>query len=309
MDGKEKKYMFHKQASIRENCILILNLLRVRQWVKNGFVFLGLLITLQRPNLKHVLTASIGCILFCCISSAVYIFNDIVDAEKDKIHPEKRFRSIASGQVSIKVAMYCGCTIACVTLFITYYFNLYCGFILTGYLILNIVYSLKLKNYIFLDLFIISTGFSLRLLMGFVLVDKGLEQTVYTWFLLFIIFLTLFIGMGKRKTELYILKGSSNTHRHNLKDYSVELIKEIMPILTACTLITYIVYAIETHVKIIILTIPLVLYSILRYQYLAYKTEIGGKPESIIFYDKPIRICILAWSSIYIIANLSSLFL
>lgn len=308
MNGDERAYTLNKHTSFKEITISFIKELRIKQWIKNGFVFLGLITTLQPWGMRQFIDVCIGALLFCSICSSVYIFNDIMDVEKDRVHPKKKFRPIASGQIPIRIAMILAIVIAVITLILAYVFCIFCGIILSCYLVMNIIYSLRLKKYVFLDLFIISTGFGLRFELGILLLGQKLEQGYNIWFLVFIIFLTLFIGMGKRKTELAILAAECTAHRDNLKDYSLVLIGEVMPILTTCTLISYILYAVGTQNLMVLITIPLVLYGILRYLYITACTDVGGKPENIIFCDKPTRICILAWLVVYMCIKVMTLF-
>lgn len=300
MDVRPKPY-FSSSTSLKPKQVRLgLAILRPRQWIKNGFVFLGILLQLQFPSWSQILQVIIGVVLFCGISSTVYIFNDLIDFEKDRIHPEKKKRPIASGKISKKVAIILMIVIGSITLTSGYLFNRNCGIILTAYVVVNIMYSLKLKEYIFIDLFCISVGFTLRVLLGFILLGLPTTQYRCLWFLLFIMFFTLFIGLGKRKSELITLSVLSSAHRGSLKQYSLELISEIMPILITCTLITYIMYTIESESVMIVLSVVFLLYGILRYQYLYNNIYALGKPENIIFIDRPMRICILVWGLIYI---------
>ena len=307
MDVRPKPY-FSSSASLESKQVCLgLAILRPRQWIKNGFVFLGILLQLRFPSWSQIIQVIIGAILFCGISSTIYIFNDLIDFEKDRIHPEKKKRPIASGQISKKVAISLMVVLGTITLISGYFFNRNCGIILTVYVLVNIMYSLQLKEYIFIDLFCISVGFTLRVLLGFILLGLPITEYKCLWFLLFIMFFTLFIGLGKRKSELVILSAQSSSHRGSLKQYSLELISEVMPILITCTLITYIMYTIESKNVMIVFSTVFLLYGILRYQYLYNNIYALGKPENIIFIDRPMRICILVWGFIYIGAAIERL--
>lgn len=292
-----------EKNSFTDTIVSFLQLIRIRQWSKNMFVFSGLLFTSVSTELSQIIKILYAFILFCGISSSVYIINDIIDLKKDIVHPVKRFRPIASGKIKIKYALVLFYILCPLTIFLSFILNKYFGLIITLYLILNLSYSLKLKEFVFIDLLIISIGFVLRSLSGILVLDGNISF----WFLLSVAFLALYLGMNKRKKELLTLVEESQLHRKNLSEYSIELINEIIPMLTACTIITYSVHILyEVKGKFIFLTIPIVVYGVLRYQYLTGKAGYGESPELVLLKDKPIVFTILLWGFIYISAKLLS---
>lgn len=175
--------------------------------------------------------------------------------------------------------------------------------VVATYFILNLLYSFKLKEYMFVDILIISACFILRVLSGILLVSTEIPY----WFLLCIAFLTLFLGLNKRKKELITLEGEAKHHRKNLSSYSVGLIDEILPMMTACSIIAYSFYVLyEAHEKYMIFTIPVVLYGIFRYEYLTNQRNYGESPDLVLLKDKPMAFIIVLWGISYISLKLLS---
>lgn len=275
----------------------IMKLLRYKQWTKNGFIFAGVLISFHQMTIGMVENAILALLLFCSISSCVYIINDIADIEADRLHPVKKMRPLPAGNIKVHQALVILFILGPCTLLLSFLLNIYFGAVILSYFILNLFYSFKLKRYVLIDVIIISIGFVLRALAG-CLVTSG---KVSIWFLLSIAFLTLFLGFNKRRKEILTLADHSTNTRKSLSEYSIGLLNEIIPMLTACSILTYSYFIInETQSKYLIVTIPLVLYGILRYQYLSNKTEYGESPELVLLRDKPMRLILLLWLVVYV---------
>ncbi|NGU67654.1 decaprenyl-phosphate phosphoribosyltransferase, partial [Clostridium perfringens] len=196
--------------------INLLKLMRPKQWIKNFFVFGALIFSYSFLNLNKTIAALIAFILFCLISSTVYIMNDILDVEKDRIHPKKRFRPIASGAISIKQATIALVVLLAISMISSFMINKGLFFILVLYFINNIFYSFKIKNIVILDVISIAVGFILRVIAGGVAIDVSLSG----WILLCTFFISLFLGFEKRRNEIIKLEGKANEHRKILDDYS-----------------------------------------------------------------------------------------
>jgi 4-hydroxybenzoate polyprenyltransferase len=281
----------------------ILKLLRVKQWVKNSFVLVPLLIQFHPPEIEQVAVALIGCFLFCGISSSVYIFNDLMDVKEDRAHPYKRFRPIASGAVSKASAIAISVSLCAATLATGYIFDISCGIILTLYILLNLMYSLKLRKFMLVDLFVISMGFVLRVLLGLDMLKTAWYTTNYICFLLFIMFGTLFISIGKRKGEMMLLYHDGKKCRSSICGLSLEDFNQIICVFMACTILSYVLFLIETNITISYLTIPFVLYGISRYQLISKNADMIGSPELIMLNDRPIILCILLWGAFFLCIN------
>lgn len=275
----------------------ILRLLRVHHWTKNAFVFSGLLLSFNHLSLNMIQMTLIEFLLFCGISSSVYILNDMVDIDKDRQHPVKKFRPLPSGDIKVSHALIILILLCPCILVLSFLVNGTFGAIILIYFILNVSYSFKLKEFVIIDVLVISLGFVLRALSG--CLTTGGEIPI--WFLLSVAFLTLFLGFNKRKKEILTLSGQTMHTRKILSEYSIGLIDEMLPMLTACTVVAYACFSIfEANSRYMIATLPIAVYGIFRYQYLLSKTDLGERPEMILLRDRPIRLALLLWVIVYI---------
>ncbi len=274
------------------NIKYILKLMRPKQWLKNLFVLAALIFSGKFQN-GHILLLNLYVfILFSLISSAVYILNDLVDVEKDKNHPQKQYRPIASGKVSKSQALVLELILVCVVLFTSYSINSKLLFVLLAYYIMNILYSFILKNIVIVDVMIITMGFVLRVISGSIVTNVQLSP----WLILCTILISLFLALNKRRSEIVTLKDKRGSHRKILEEYSVELIDNMLTIVTPSILITYCLYTFSSiQSRTMMITIPFVLYGIFRYQYLVAKKNVGGKPEDVFQNDLPFLIDIVLW--------------
>jgi len=272
--------------------------LRPKQWTKNLLIFAGILFSQNIfvvPMLVNVLAAFI---VFCFLSGAVYIFNDIVDLEKDKKHPLKSLRPIASGKLSAKNAFTAFTVIVIASLCVSFYLGPYFFAIAVGYILLQVAYSLFLKYVVILDVFSIAAGFVLRVIAGAVVIDVEISS----WLVICTILLSLFLGFAKRRHELSSLEENAHEHRKVLGDYSVYLLDQMISVVTASTVLCYALYTMsdETMAKFgtsnLIFTVPFVLYGIFRYLYLIHKKGEGGSPENVLVSDIPLIVDIFLWA-------------
>jgi 4-hydroxybenzoate polyprenyltransferase len=275
--------------------------MRPRQWTKNLALFVGLVFAQQLFSLTSFERAFVAFVIFCLASSSIYLFNDLLDLERDRQHPIKSKRPLASGALPISWAiatigfLIVGC--AGLTLFLfslpiqqTDIFALLGGtnvlFALTvvAYLLLMMLYSVRLKHIVLLDVFIIAGGFVLRILAGAVVIPVMISP----WLYLVTILLSLFLALSKRRHELVLLQGEASNHRQILKDYSLPLLDQLITIVTAATIMAYSLYTFQgpTGNHRLMITIPLVLYGIFRYLYLMYMRMEGGSPEEVLLRDR-----------------------
>ncbi|PYG87854.1 4-hydroxybenzoate polyprenyltransferase [Ruminiclostridium sufflavum DSM 19573] len=262
----------------------MVRLFRPKQWIKNIFVFLALLFSGNIIELSHVVNSCIGLILFCLISSSVYILNDLLDINADRIHPIKKFRPLASGAVSKVQALVLLIILCPISLVLSFWFNYNFAAVISVYFILNVLYTIKLKKIVIVDIMVISTGFVLRVISGYIVINEEISL----WILLCIFFLTMFLGLNKRKQEIHTLNSNAKEHRKILNEYSVELINQILPIVASCSIIFYSFYTFQVSKNIwMVLTIPSVIYGMLRYQYLSLKSNVGENPEIVLVNDIP----------------------
>ncbi len=276
------------------------NLLRPKHWIKSAFVFTGLLFGSQYANLT-MLFKVIGCaVAFALASSAIYIFNDICDAQNDQYHPSKKGRPLPSGLVTLHAASFLSCAVGICGLVLGLYISTKVFAIIAAYLLLNIAYSLRLKNAVILDVFCIAAGFMLRILAGTI----GVGIPPSNWLLLCGLMITLFLGFAKRSAELIALKNKKSEHRSVLKHYSAPVLNEFSAICATGVIISYSLYTMneETikahHTSNLIYTVPFVIYGLFRYIYLLHHCQSGGDPTSDLIGDWHIGISVICWAAL-----------
>ncbi|HMS64184.1 MAG TPA: decaprenyl-phosphate phosphoribosyltransferase [Ignavibacteria bacterium] len=275
-----------------------IELIRPKQWIKNLFVFAPILFAGKLMDLPLLLTNILAFIAFCCVSSSVYVLNDIVDVESDSVHKKKRYRPIAAGYVTVSQAK----TLFIFLLILTFAISIQLPilFLLTviAYLLNNLLYSFKIKNVVLLDVFSITFGFILRVVAGAV----AIEVSISSWMIITTIFISLFLGISKRRAEL------SGPNQENLEkqrkvlgDYDVVFVDQLNTIAATGTIISYALYTVSEkaissfHSDKLIYTTPFVLYGIFRYMYLLHQKNLGESPTQIVTKDIPIIINSLLW--------------
>ena len=239
----------------------------------------------------------LGFTLFSLASSSVYIFNDIQDKESDRQHPRKRFRPIASGRVSFSLSILLMILLGGSSLSLSYLLKPAFGLVVLLYIIINITYSIILKDLVILDVMAIAAGFLLRVIACAELAE------IYpsNWLIICTILLSLFLGFGKRRHEILLLRSNANSHRRVLTHYSTYFLDQMIIVISASTVISYMLYTVSQETvhffgtKRLIWTIPFVLYGIFRYLYLIHQKEGGGDPAEMMFQDKPLLVNILLW--------------
>jgi 4-hydroxybenzoate polyprenyltransferase len=219
--------------------------------------------------------------------------------EFDKKHPRKRFRPIASGRISVGSAHALAAALLFFSLALSFFLNRDFFFILAIYAVIEVLYSVYLKDVVILDVFCIASGFLLRVLAGAVVLDVPVSD----WLLICTIFLSLFLALSKRRSEMVLLKDAACEHRRVLSEYSIGFIDQMVTIVTASTIFSYVLYAFspETlekfHTKNLCYTIIFVVYGIFRYLYLVYQKQEGHTPENVFFTDKPFLLNILLYAA------------
>jgi 4-hydroxybenzoate polyprenyltransferase len=282
----------------------LIRTMRPRQWVKNGFIYIPLLFDRQFTHLDVLIRVTIGYVLFCLIASTIYLINDVVDVEKDKLHPKKKYRAIPSGQLPIPIALAAAATLPVIALGVAillpaqgptipsgWPFTL----ILVAYLVLHIAYSLYLKNVIIVDVFAIAAGFILRLVGGAVIITV---TNFSPWLYICFGMLALFLAVGKRRQELVLLAGGAQDHRATYKHYNMDLLSDMLRVVTTGSIIAYALYCVEAQTKLangpaMLLTVPFVVYGIFRYLYLIHVKGEGGAPDEVLFKDRPLLIDVI----------------
>lgn len=277
--------------------IKIIEAMRPAQWTKNFFLFAALIFARKFFDWPSFLKAAEAFLLYCLLSGSLYLFNDFMDLKEDRAHPIKSRRPLASGAISSRLALFLFLAGSFLALF--WALNLSWPFFLitVAYFLLQVAYSLKLKHVVILDIFILATGFVIRVAAGGLVIDVPISS----WLLICTSLLALFIGMSKRRHELVLLEAKASEHRPILKEYSPYLLDQMISVVTASTVIAYCLYTIspETVEKFgtrnLIYSSIFVLYGIFRYLYLVHQKELGGSPEELVIKDKPLLIDIVLW--------------
>lgn len=277
----------------------LVRLIRPKQWIKNFFVFAPLLFSKHIFHFDYVIPSIAAFFIFSLASSAVYIINDILDVESDRAHPKKKYRPIASGEISVKQAMVFLIIIMALIIGGLIFQRTIFAVVIILYLITNLIYSLKVKSIVLLDVFFISFGFMLRVLGG----AAAIGVPVSSWMMLTTIFISLFLAISKRRSELSQILNKENIDKQRkvLKDYSVEFADQINTIAAAGTIISYALYTVSERTVFtfgtekLIYTTPFVIYGIFRYMYLMHQKNMGESPTSIVTKDIPIILTVLMW--------------
>ena len=276
--------------------LALLDSLRPRQWVKNLFVFAGVIFSQQllTPRIWPALAAFA---IFCGLSGAIYLFNDVADRDKDRLHESKRLRPVASGALPLGAAVGFGVLLLAGCLAAAFRLSPAFGLVALAYGALLTAYSVWLKHLVILDVLTVAAGFVLRAVAGAVAVDVEISG----WLLICTILIALFLALGKRRHEYRSLTGDAAAHRPILAEYSEGFLDQMISVVTASTVITYALYTMspETvakfHTRLLPLTLPFVLYGIFRYLYLLYRRDLGGNPSDLLVTDRGLLLDALLW--------------
>jgi 4-hydroxybenzoate polyprenyltransferase len=275
----------------------LLRTMRPKQWTKNGFVLVGLIFDGKLLDLPLALTAVSTLVCFCLVSSSVYILNDLIDIERDRRHPRKRLRPLASGQLDPGFAKAAMLVFAAVSIVGAGFVDTYVGLTLAAYLILNVAYCVYLKNLVIIDVMMIAVFFVLRVVAGAVAVEVSAFSP---WLYICVSLLALFIGFGKRRHEIILLKDAASDHRTSLKQYNQPFLDQIIGVVTTSGLISYTFYSFEAETALadpsqMMLTVPLIVFVVFRYLYLIHVEQRGGAPDDLLFADRPLLAAVILW--------------
>lgn len=273
----------------------LLKTMRPRQWTKNGFVFFALVFDKQLFKVPALIDTLAGFALFCLISSAVYIFNDLADIEADRQHPEKKYRPLPSGKLSQGVAWTAGILLVIVSVGLGWFLSRPFAAVVAVYFFINILYSRWLKHVPILDVLIVAAGFVLRVHAGTTLITV---ERFSPWLYMVTTLGALYLGFGKRRAELALLSKGAGSHRKVLDGYTIPLLDQYITIVSAATILAYSLYTFfapnlpQNHTM--MLTIPFMAYIIFRYLYIIQVTHEAGAPEEVLLTDRPMQIAIVS---------------
>jgi len=274
----------------------LLKTMRPRQWVKNGLLFIPLIFDKQLTNWPALARVILGFVLFCLLSSIIYIINDLVDLEADRKHPQKRQRPIPSGLLKVSTARTAGIVLTLIVFIPATLLSLKYALIGLAYLAFNLAYSAWLKHAPILDVMILASFYVMRVGAGASLIEV---HRFSPWLYVFTTFLALYLGIGKRRAELNLLAEEANSHRKSLEGYTLPLLDQLILIVCSSAIITYSLYTFSApNLPVnnsMMLTIPFVIYGIFRYLYLLQVKHYGGEPEEVLLTDRPLQATIALW--------------
>lgn len=278
---------------VHEQMTDLLTSLRPKQWIKNLVVFAGIIFSRNLTDWSMEWKTWITFIAFCAVVSAGYLVNDIIDREGDSHHPVKKNRPIASGRLGVGTALGAIVVLVLPALAGGYLVDPLLPVFLTAYIVVQLSYSLYLKNLIILDVLLISAGFVIRAVAGAAVIHVPISA----WLVVCTMLLALFLGLAKRRAELVLLEDQAANHRRNLEHYSIELVDQMISVTASATLVSYALYTFTAfeHSRNMMLTIPFVLYGIFRYLILVHTHLRGGSPEQVMLTDKPLLMDVILW--------------
>ena len=271
--------------------------LRPHQWVKNLLVFGSLLFSQSLRDATAVFHSVHAFLLFCFAASSIYLLNDVNDREEDCRHPTKRLRPVASGQISSATALGVMLCLAVGSILSAFQINKTFGGVLAMYVLMNVAYTLKLKQVVILDVMILAFGFVLRAIGGAVAIGVPASS----WLVLCTLTLALLVGFGKRRNELAVLQGDASRHRSNLEEYSLPFLDLMMTISGGAAVVMYALYTTAAASSgrigspLLVMTTPFVIYGIFRYLYLVHRLSEGGDPSRLFVSDRPFLINGVLW--------------
>lgn len=283
--------------------------LRPQQWIKNIFIFAGLVFSRHFLYLESVTTALFAFAIFCIVSSGVYILNDVLDYAEDKVHPTKSKRAIAAGRVKRTPAAILSFVLIVVSLYLAHLINLHFLYTCILYTVMMIAYSVAVKRIIILDVLFVAIGYVLRAIAGAV----AIEVEISAWLLLCTLLLALFIVVIKRRAEIVMLGTEAIKHRKTLAQYSVTILDQMIAIVTSACIVSYCLYTLapETVAKFntrnLIFTVPFVIYGIFRYLYLTYTKAETAVPERTLVTDIPLLVCFVLWVCVCVVILVNAL--
>ena len=271
--------------------------LRPDQWTKNLIVFAALIFAVKLLDPAATAKASAAFLIFCGLSGAVYLINDVADREQDRLHPIKKMRPIASGDLSPSTALIAAVVLSAIALAAAVALRPAFGVAAAAYLALFVVYTRWLKHIVVLDVMTIAIGFVLRAVAGGLVISVHISN----WLLVCTMLGALFLGLAKRRHEMTLLAGGAGGHRRILEEYDPYLLDQMIGVVAAATMVAYIIYCAspETHASFgtewMVLTTPFPIYGLFRYLYLVHRKAGGGSPSDMLLEDRPLLACVLLW--------------
>ncbi len=266
--------------------------LRPRQWTKNLVLFAGVVFSGNALDLSMQAVVLTAFLCFCAGVSAGYLVNDIVDRDRDRLHPVKRQRPIAAGELGVGTAAVAAALLLVAALAAGWLVEPLIDAYLAAYLALQVAYTLVLKQLVIIDVLTIAAGFVIRAVAGAAVI----HVVISPWLVACALLLALFLALAKRRAELVTMENEAAAHRRNLDQYSIELVDQMTVVTAAATIVSYAIYTFTAYdSSAMMITIPFVLYGIFRYLYLVHRRLRGGAPEQVLLTDLPLLLDVLLW--------------
>jgi 4-hydroxybenzoate polyprenyltransferase len=281
----------------RSTAASLLVSLRPDQWHKNLIVFAALIFAVKLLDPAALARATAAFLIFCAVSSVVYLINDVADRDQDRQHPVKRLRPIASGELSPGTALTFAAVLGAAALAIAFWLRPAFGVAAAAYLALFVVYTGSLKHIVVLDVMTIAIGFVLRAVAGGLVIDVHISN----WLLVCTMLGALFLGLAKRRHEMTLLTEGAGGHRKILEEYDTYLLDQMIGVVAAATMVAYIIYCASPETRAyfgtewMVLTTPFPIYGLFRYLYLVHRKAGGGNPSDLLLNDRPLLACVLLW--------------
>ena len=278
----------------------MLRLLRPKQWTKNLLLFAALIFAEKLFDPGAIVLAVLGFAAFCIASSSVYIVNDLIDVERDRLHPEKRNRPIAAGDVTPAVAWIIAGFLTAAALGLAFWIEIRFGMAVVAYVALTHFYSVTGKHIVILDVMLVAAGFVIRAVAGALSIDVPIGD----WFTLCTLFLAVFLALSKRKAEMLALNEHATQTRPVIAEYTASALSAFTATSMAGVLISYALYVLESRAEfqLLALTVPFVMFGIFRYHLLVETSNLGEKAEEVLLSDRPLQLCILGFGALAVLA-------
>jgi decaprenyl-phosphate phosphoribosyltransferase len=280
-----------------------LKLIRIYQYTKNFFVFAPLFFSGQLLNHEKLLQAAFAFVCFCFVSSSIYIINDYADIELDKLHPVKKERPLASGKINKHFALTIAFLFFSASVGLSIWFNIKLFYVLLGYFLLNIYYCFFGKKITLIDVFIIATGFVLRVVAG----GEVTAIILSHWLIILTFLLALFIAFAKRRDDMLKEEDTGVKIRSSITGYNMEFMTTVLGILNAVLIVCYIMYITSTEViirfnnKPVYLSVVFVLLGLLRYLQITMVEKNSGSPSKLVLKDRFLKVCIIFWGLFFLV--------
>jgi len=278
--------------------------MRPGQWSKNALIFAGLVFDGQLLDAERLLLVCAGFILLCMVTSSIYLVNDLVDLESDRRHPVKRRRPLAAGQITRTQSLITAGLLGLTALAASFRLDARLPLVLGGYYLLQLLYVRWLRNVALIDILAITAGFVLRVVAGVVLVEV---RNFSPWLYICSALLALFLIIAKRRQELLLLADRAGELRASFRHYNLALLDDMLRLVTTSTFVAYLLYTVEAETLLVantnsaLVTIPFVLYGLLRYLALIHVHKVQHTPDEILLRDRPLQLAILLWGASFLL--------